>query len=97
MNVHMDVLASAGFGCGLAIVMARYLIMRALGDLDDLSKRVIHISENLAALAVRIEMLAEHDLTLKEHTKKIAYFEVQRSCKDHINFFNGDHLNGKDC
>jgi hypothetical protein len=71
----MDAFASALGGCGLALAVARFFILRALGDLDDLSTKVHHISENLAAIAVRMEQLAEHDSSIREHAKKLAYLE----------------------
>lgn len=75
-NLHIiDILVASLSGCALAVAVARYAIMRALHELEDLSQKVMNISEMLAGISVRLEMLTEHDTVIKEHAKKIAFFE----------------------
>ena len=75
MEVHLDALLSAVGGCAMAGFIAKYAITKALRDLDDLFKKVTGLGESLAVISVRLEKLVEHDNTLKEHAKKLAYFE----------------------
>lgn len=79
MNVHADAFISAFVGCGVAVALAKFAITKALADLDELMKKVNRLAEVLAATAVRLEKIAEHDLILKDHAKKIAFFEGVQS------------------
>lgn len=72
---HADVLISAISGGALTALLAKYVITKALGDLGQLSDKVIHINQSLAGVSVRLEKLSEHDTTIKEHAKRIAYIE----------------------
>lgn len=77
----MDIALSAIGGASAVAVVAKWAINRALGDLDKLSSAVGGIRENLAAVAVRLEDLARHAELLKEHDRKIAYFEGSAKCR----------------
>lgn len=72
---HADMLVSALSGSAIAAVLAKYLISKALGDLDSLAVKVIHISQILTAISVRLEKLEDHDATIKDHAKRIAHIE----------------------
>jgi hypothetical protein len=72
---HVDMFVSAISGSAIAAVLARYLISKALGDLDTLGVKVIHISQILTAISVRLEKLEEHDANIKDHAKRIAHIE----------------------
>lgn len=75
-SLHIiDILVASLSGCALAVAVARYAILKALHDLEELSHKIINISEMLAGVSVRLEMLNEHDTVIKEHAKKIAFFE----------------------
>lgn len=72
---HTDVLVSAISGGGLAALLAKYVITKAIGDLKQVSEKVIHINQSLAEVSVRLEAIADHDTAIKEHAKRIAYIE----------------------
>lgn len=75
MELNIEAFVSALGGCGMATACASYTIGRALADVRRLGDKVQTISESLSAISVRLEKIVEHDTTLKEHAKKIAYFE----------------------
>ncbi len=68
-------LASAGSGLGIGILFAKYALAKALGDLDEVSKQVKGIREALAAITVRLELIKEHGEILKDHAKRLAFYE----------------------
>lgn len=68
-------LAAAGSGFGVAIIFARYALGKTLGDLEEVSKAVKGIREALAAITVRLETIKEHEAILKDHAKRLAFYE----------------------
>jgi hypothetical protein len=72
---HADVVVSAICGGAFTALLAKYVVMKALHDLTELYDKVTHINQNLAAISVHLEKLSEHDTTIKEHAKRIAYIE----------------------
>lgn len=66
---------AAGSGMGLAILFGRWALAKTLGDLDEVGKQVKSIREALAAITVRLEIITEHSEVLKDHAKRLAFYE----------------------
>lgn len=62
-------------GCTLAGVIANYAIKKALSDLDSVVSKVHEIEKAMAAMFVRLNQLAEHEIMLREHSKKLAFYD----------------------
>lgn len=71
------------FGSSLVALLVKWAITRALQDLDSLHEKGQRIAETLAGIAVRLEKLTEHETTLVEHTKQLAYLEGSSLKKKH--------------
>ncbi len=74
--MHLDQLFSALGGCGVAAMVGKYAVARALGDLDRVVAQVGEISKTLAAILVRLERINEHDSSLKELQKLVYSMEA---------------------
>lgn len=68
-------LASAGSGFGCAILFAKYALAKTLADLDRVAQSVQQIRESLAAVAVKLAVIEEHEAILKDHAKRLAFYE----------------------
>lgn len=67
---------SAFVGCGIATFFAKYVLMKALHDLEILHNKVNDVALQLAAISVRLERISEYDILLREHATKIASLET---------------------
>lgn len=86
MQVHSDALISAISASGIVVALAKYVITKALRDLERLSQQVIKIDKDLTAVSVRLEKLNEHEQTLKELNEKLG--ECSK-CKKKKSIVNG--------
>ena len=74
--IHFDAIVSALGGCGATALVAKYFITKALADLSKLQEKIEVIDKSLAMISVRLEKLSEHEATILDHTKQIAFLEA---------------------
>lgn len=73
--METELILSAAGGASFVAAVAKWAVGRALGDLDKLRLAVAELQTTLAAVAVRLEAIAQHDTILQDHSKKLAFFE----------------------
>lgn len=70
-GLHVEPLIAALGGSGLTLLLARYVLSRALAELQRLADKVSELSLALAGVVVRLEKLAEHETLLRELQRHI--------------------------
>lgn len=83
MLEHTDIIAGLA-GTGLAGILAKWAITRALKDLENVCNKVTEIYQQLAVISVKLEKLIDHEKLLKEHSKKIAHLEVNHELRKRV-------------
>ncbi len=84
MELHLDQIVSAIGGCAVAVILGRYAVTRALGDLDRVVAQVSDISKTLAAILVRLERINEHDLSIKELQRTVYTMEASSGARRNV-------------
>ncbi len=69
---NLQTALSALGGGGIALIIAKWAISRALADLYLLRDKVGEIDKGLAEIAVQVREIGKHREILDQHTEKIA-------------------------
>ena len=77
IDMYLDSIVSAVLGGALTTALAKAFIARSLDELDEVVTKIGEINTQLAAIAVKIELVDRDREIILKHDRKIAALENQ--------------------
>ncbi len=77
MEVHYDAIFSALFGGGIVAMLAKAFVTRVVSDLDEISKKIAQVREQLSAITVKLDLWEEDHIDITKLDKRLSILEAE--------------------